>query len=214
MRDEVLEVAQALLARGLVSGTSGNVSARMDDDTVCITPSSIPYETMTLDDLVIIDLDGNVVEGERYPSSEKDLHLTCYRTYPEIRGVIHSHPVHATMFACAREPIPAVIDEFAIYVGGEVPVAEYGMSGTPDLAEKAAALLKDVGAVLLANHGMCTVGTDVRKALHVATLVERSAQIVFGARLLGTVADLPGEVNRNFAALYRYVRENPPAPAS
>ena len=97
--------------RVLVEGTSGNVSGRVDDGLVCLTPSSVAYDAMTLDDLVIVDLDGNVVEGERSPTTEKALHLACYRAYPEIGGVIHSHPVYATMFALAREPIPAVIEE-------------------------------------------------------------------------------------------------------
>ena len=210
MRQEVLDVAKELFRKGLVEGTSGNVSARASDGTICITPSSVDYEQMQLDDLVVIDLDGNVVEGSRAPSSERAVHLAAYRRFPEVNGVIHSHPIHATMFACAREPIPPVIDEFTVYVGGEVPVAEYGMSGTDDLAEKAVAKLADVGAVLLANHGLVSIGTDVRKALHVATVVERSAQIVWGARLLGKVETIPEEVNTNFGLLYRYVRHNPP----
>jgi L-fuculose-phosphate aldolase len=208
-RGEVLGVAKQLLRRGLVEGTSGNVSARVDDANVCITPSSVRYETMDLDDLVIVDLAGLVVEGHRKPSSERALHLAAYRAFPEIRSVIHTHPVYATMFACAREPIPAVVDEIAIYIGGDVPVCEYAMSGTEELAQHAVAKLSDAGAALLANHGMVTVGTDPWKALHATALVERTAQIVAGARLLGDVHRVPHEVSATFAKLYRHLRQNP-----
>lgn len=207
---EVLDVAKELLAKGLVEGTSGNVSARLDDGTVWITPSSVPYETMMLDDLVRISMDDEVLEGERHPSSERALHLAVYRAYPEIRSVIHAHPVHATMFAVARQPIPAVIDEFAIYVGGDVPVCEYAQSGTPAVGDVAVAQLGQVGAALLANHGMVAVGTEPRKALQITALVERSARIIHGARLLGDVHPVPDEVNADFASVYRWVREHPP----
>src|SRR5215210_3730383 len=105
MRQEVLETAKSLMAQGLVAGTEGNVSARMEDGNICITPSSLNYEVMTLDDLVTIDLDGNSVAGTRGPSSEKAVHLACYRAFDEVGSVIHSHPVSASVFAVARQPI-------------------------------------------------------------------------------------------------------------
>ncbi len=210
-RDAVLATAKRMLERGLVAGTSGNVSTRMSADRVCITPSSVPYETMTLDDLTVIDLDGEQVAGDRYASSEKALHTHVYRAYPEIGAVIHTHPVHATMFAVTRQPIPAVVDEFAMYVGGAVPVCEYAMSGTAELAERATEHLAEVGAVLLANHGLVTCAPTLDKALHIAALVERAAEIVWGARMLGELVPLPDEVNTNFGSLYTYVRHNPPS---
>lgn len=119
VRQSVLATAEELARRGLVEGTSGNVSARVDDERICLTPSSLAYDVMTLDDLIVVDLAGEVIEGEASPTTEKSLHLSCYRAYPEIGGVIHSHPVYATMFAVARQPIPAAIEEVAVYVGGD-----------------------------------------------------------------------------------------------
>lgn len=202
----VLAASKELSDRGLVEGSSGNLSARIDEDHVCMTPSSIPYDDMVIDDLVVVDLDGNVVEGDKGPTSEKALHLACYRRYPEVGGVIHSHAVYATMFAVAREPIPAAIEEVAVYIGGDVPVAEYTMTGTDELGEEVASKLGDRAAVLVANHGMVTVGPTLDKALHAARLVERTAQIVFGARMLGRVHDVPAEVNENFAGVYKLMR--------
>ena len=209
VKEEVLATAKTLLRKGLVEGTAGNISARMPDGSVCITPSSVDYEAMTLDDLCVIDLAGEVVEGERGPSSEKLLHLACYRAFDDVQSVIHSHPVYATMFAVAHQPIPACIDEFSIYVGGEVPVTEYGQSGTHDVGNNAVACLAERGAALLANHGMVAVGPSPARALHITALVERSAQIVWGAMVLGQVHELPAKVNQDFANIYKIMRTMP-----
>ena len=209
IHEQVLHAAKEMLRRGLTAGTSGNVSARLDDGTVVITPSSLSYDDMTLDDLVILDMDGNVVEGDRSASSEKHVHLECYRQFDEVQSVIHTHPVFATMFACARQPIPPLIDEFALYVGGEVPVCDYAMSGTEDLGRNAAAMLKDVGTALLASHGMVSVGPTPERVLHQAGVVERAAQIVWGTRALGGAVPLPEKVNTDFGNVYRMFRETP-----
>src|SRR5207245_7068718 len=122
------------------------------DGSSCITPSSVYYQAMTIDDLCTVDLDGEPLSGERGPSSEKLLHLAVYKAFDDVQSVIHSHPVYATMFAIARRPIPPCIDEFSIYVGGEVPVTEYAQSGTQEVGDNAVAVLANRGAALLANH--------------------------------------------------------------
>ncbi|HVX18183.1 MAG TPA: class II aldolase/adducin family protein [Acidimicrobiales bacterium] len=205
-RQAVLETAQALLRKGLVEGTSGNVSGRDPDGSVVLTPSSVPYDTMTLDDLVVCSLDGDVLDGVRGPTSEKALHLEVLRRYPEIGGVIHLHPIYATMFALIHEPIPAVIEEVVVYIGGDVPIAEYRTTGTDDLGAEAARHLGDRSAVLLANHGMVVVGKDPAEALHHAGVVERTAQIVWGARQVGEIVPIPQKVNDDFAGVYRLLR--------
>ena len=207
-RESVLAVAKELSERGLVEGTSGNVSARVDEGSVCMTPSSLAYDEMTLDDLVVVDLDGEVLEGDRGPTTEKSLHLSCYRRYAEVGGVIHCHPVFATMFAVARQPIPAAIEEVSVYVGGDVEVCEYATTGTDELGDIVAAKLADRAATLMANHGMVTIGKNAEKALHVAAVVERTAHIVWGARMLGETHSVPDKVNQDFAGVYRFVREN------
>lgn len=203
MRTDVIDAARALLALGLSAGTAGNVSARQDDGTVVITAAGEKDDTVTL------DLSGAVVAGTRAPSSERALHLAVYRAYPEVRGVVHAHPVHATMFACARRPIPAAVDEFAIYVGGDVPCAPYAPSGSDALAASAAALLADRAAVLLASHGLVTVGASPAEAVHVALVVERGAQAIWGAAALGGAVPLPAEANAALAAAYRRGRSLP-----
>ena len=202
----VVETARELLRTGLVEGTSGNLSARLPDGNVVMTPSSHPYEDMGVSDLAVVDLDGNVLEGERAPTSEKALHLACMRQHPEVGGVIHSHAKYATMFAITRQPIPCVIEEFDIYVGGEVPVAEYKLTGSDELGEECARHLGDRSAVLMANHGLLTVGKNLAQAHKVAGLVERTAEIVWGARALGPVVPLPDETLEKFAPIYKFMR--------
>lgn len=208
--EAVLAAARTMLQRGLVEGTSGNISGRLEGDLVCLTPSSVPYDSMTLDDLVVVDLDGQVVSGDRAPTTEKDLHLSVLRRYPELGSVIHTHAVHATMFALAREPIPAVIEEVVVYLGGDVPCCGYRGTGSVELGEEVAAHLEDRSAALLANHGLVTCGADPDTALHHAALVERTAEIVWGTRAMGaTVHPLPEQVNTDMAAVYRLMREHP-----
>jgi L-fuculose-phosphate aldolase len=207
----VLDAAKDMLRRGLVEGTAGNISARRPDGNVVITPSSVDYRDMQLDDLVLVDAGGAVLRAAdgRSPSSEMRLHLACYQAFDDIGSVIHSHPVWATMFAIAHEPIPACIDEFAVYCGGDVRCTEYAASGTPEVGVNAVKALEGRGAALIANHGLVAVGPRPDKALHVTALVERTAQIVWGARSLGGPVPIPEEVNRNFAMVYGYLRANP-----
>jgi L-fuculose-phosphate aldolase len=209
VKEQVLQTAKDMLRKGLVEGTAGNISARMPDGSICITPSSVDYEVMAMEDLCVVDLDGETIEGTRGPSSEKLLHLAIYKAFDDVQSVIHSHPVYATMFAIARKPIPPCIDEFSIYVGGEVPVTEYGQSGSQDVGDNAVAVLANRGAALLANHGRVAVGPSPAKALHITALVERSAKIVWGAMLLGDIHELPAKVNQDFANIYAIMRTMP-----
>lgn len=206
----VLDAAKDMLRRGLVEGTAGNISARRSDGNIVITPSSVDYRDMALDDLVLVDPEGAVLRAAdgRSPSSEMQLHLACYRAFDDIGSVIHSHPVWATMFAIAHQPIPACIDEFAVYCGGDVRCTEYAASGTPEVGANAVEALEGRGAALIANHGLVAVGPRPDKVLHITTLVERTAQIVWGARALGGPVPIPEDVNCNFASVYGYLRAN------
>ncbi|MGH3596491.1 MAG: L-fuculose-phosphate aldolase [Mycobacterium sp.] len=207
----VLDAAKDMLRRGLVEGTAGNISARRADGNIVITPSSVDYRDMQLDDLVLVDPGGSVLRAAegRSPSSEMQLHLACYQAFDDIGSVIHSHPVWATMFAIAHEPIPACIDEFAVYCGGDVRCTDYAASGTPEVGTNAVTALEGRAAALIANHGLVAVGPRPDKALHVTALVERTAQIVWGARALGGPIPIPDDVNAGFAGIYTYLRANP-----
>jgi L-fuculose-phosphate aldolase len=205
----VLAVARRLPRDQLTVGTSGNVSARLTDGRIVITPSSLPYDEMTAEDLVTLAPHGEQLSGERSASSEKLLHLACYQAYPEVGSVLHTHPKYATMFACARQPVPAVIDEAVLFVGGEVQVAGYAMSGTAEVGANAVRALARAGSALLASHGLVTVAATPEKALHQAGIVEHCAQVAWGARQLGGHVPLPERTASDFADVYRFTRENP-----
>jgi len=206
VKEQVLWCAQEMLRSGLVEGTAGNVAARLPDGNAVLTPSSLDYLEMGLEDLVVCDLDGNVVEGERSPTTEKALHLGALAMHPEINATMHCHAKFATMFALTRQPIPAVIEEFVVFVGGDVSCADYRTTGTDELGDEVARRVGDRAAVLMANHGLFAVAKDPKQVLHVAHLVERTAEIVWGARLLGEIVPIPDEVNTTFAGYYRYGR--------
>jgi L-fuculose-phosphate aldolase len=205
-KEMVLWTAKEMLRTNLVEGTAGNLGARLPDGNAVLTPSSLDYMEMTLDDLVVTDLDGNVLEGERGPTTEKALHLSALRMHDDIDATMHCHAKFATMFAVTRQPIPAVIEEVVVFIGGDVEVADYRTTGTDELAEEVAKHVEDRAAVLMANHGLFAVGKTPKDVLHIASLVERTAEIVWGARQIGEVVPIPDEVNQTFAGYYRFGR--------
>src|ERR1039458_10137003 len=156
-RAAVLAAARGMLERGLTSGTSGNVSARLDGESLVIPPSGLPYQEMGPADLVVITMGGKPVApgaGGLAPSSEHQLHTACYQAFPEIGAVLHSDPPWAGMCAAPREPVPAVIDEAVIFLGGEIPVAPYAISGSAGVGANAVAMLTARASALLASHGL------------------------------------------------------------
>ena len=203
IKADLIAVAREMSASGLVEGTAGNLSARLDDGRIVLTPAALDYAGMTPDDLVVVDPSGDLLEGHRAPTTEKALHLACLSRHADIGAVLHCHALYASMFAINHAPIPCVVEEFDLYVGGDVPVAEYRRTGSDALGEEVAGHLEDRGAVLMANHGLLCVGKDPWDALGVARLVERTAQLVWGARLMGTPVPLPPSTRAHFAPIYK-----------
>ncbi|MEZ5168554.1 MAG: class II aldolase/adducin family protein [Acidimicrobiales bacterium] len=206
VRQAVVDSALEMFESGLVVGTAGNVSGRQADGTICLTPSSTPYREITAEGLAVVDANGTHVEESGKPSTEKAMHLACYAAFPEVGGVVHCHPAHASMFAVAGIPIPACIEEVIVYVGGDVPIAEYRTTGSLELADEVVRHLADRGAVLMANHGLLCVGKSPEDALHTATVVEHTAKIVQGAGQLGGVVPLPDAIVENFSNIYTMIR--------
>ncbi|ACX52101.1 class II aldolase/adducin family protein [Ammonifex degensii KC4] len=184
LRTAVVQVGKELAASGLVLGTWGNVSAR-EGDLVAITPSGLPYSALAPEDIVVVDLEGETVEGKWRPSTELPLHLAVYRKRPDVGGIVHTHSVGSMTLAACHHPLPPFTEEQAQLIGGRVPVAAYAPPGTEELAQAAVAALGEGKAVLLANHGLVGVGKTVEEALLTCQVVEKSAQIYLWACLLG-----------------------------
>lgn len=194
LRKKVVETARRMLEEGLVHGTWGNVSCRIPGESfMIITPSGIDYLRMEPDDTVIVDWEGNLVEGRWKPSTESILHARIYQMRPEVGAVVHTHSTHATAFAIARQPIPVVTEEMAQVVGGMAAVANYATCGTEGLAKEAVKALGRQNAVLLANHGLVGVGRNLNEALRTCIIVEKTARAVILARLLGGYTELGSE---------------------
>ena len=197
-RTVVVQAAQQLLRLGLVAATSGNVSLRLEGDEkeglIAITPAGTDYETMTPEDIVIVDYDVDVIEGDAVPSSESLTHVAVYKARSDISAVIHTHSIYASVLAVAGVPLPPILDELVAYLGGPVEVAEYGFPSSEDLGEKAIQAMGERNAVFIRNHGVLAAGRDMPDALRACELVERAAQIYIQARALGSVRTLPSEV--------------------
>lgn len=206
VKEAVLWAAQEMLRSGLVEGTAGNLAARLPDGNAVLTPSSLDYLEMTLDDLVVCDLDGNVVEGHRSPTTEKALHLTVLRAYPEVQATMHCHAKHVQMFAITHQGIPAVVEEFDVYVGGDVECSDYRETGSQELADEIARRVEKRAAVVMANHGLFACGKSPKDVLHIASLVERTAEVVWGSHVLGPIVGVPQEIGDKYASFYRFGR--------
>ncbi|MDD3982280.1 MAG: class II aldolase/adducin family protein [Spirochaetales bacterium] len=179
IKETLLENTFLAYKRGLFAGTSGNLSCLDSTGTkIAITPSSYPYEKMTLDDIVIIETSGGaVVEGNHKPSSEWRMHAAIYREVPGTRGVVHIHSPYATALATAGKRIPLVLIETLVYIGGDIPLAEFGLPGTEELGAIVARTLKTRNACLMANHGAVAVGETLEQATLRATYIEDAAKI-------------------------------------
>jgi L-fuculose-phosphate aldolase len=194
---EVLEAAQQMCQEGFVVGTSGNVSLRFRDpkgqEAVAITPSGCHYDTMKTNDIVIVDLEGQRLEGELTPSIETTLHTGIYKVRNKVNAVIHTHPVYGSIIAVAGLEIPAILDDQVTQIGGEIRVAPYAISGSPEMAANVIASLGPRNAVLMANHGAIAVGRNMREAFTMCKLAEKTARIFISALALGKVNLLPAE---------------------
>ena len=202
-RERVARPGVRMARAGLVVGTWGNISCRIKhEELAVITPSGMPYDSLQPSDIVVVDLNGKVVEGERRPSTELELHTAIYLARPDVCAVMHTHSVFASAMAVARLPVPPIVEDLAQVVGGEVPVAEYGPAGTRELAEKVVAALGNGNAVLLANHGMVGVGGDLDEAFNICQIVEKAAQIYLWASLAGNPAVLSASDVRKLRSEY------------
>ncbi|AHF07601.1 class II aldolase/adducin family protein [Desulfitobacterium metallireducens] len=203
LKTKIIEIGREIIQTGLVAGTWGNISAWDDSrDGFWITPSGMDYLALKEEDLVLMNMQGVVLEGYRKPSSEEQLHRAIYSQRQEVKGIVHTHSIYATAHAVAHVPLPGLVEDFAMIVGEEVSVADYQRAGTEELAEATVRSLADKNAVFLANHGLVGVGRSVEEALKVCQIVEKSAQIHIMSRLLGTPVQLSDEDKRGLRSDY------------
>ena len=195
IREELVALHAELPRHGLVVWTGGNVSAR-DPETglVAIKPSGIRYEDLTAESMVVLDLDGRVMDGSRKPSSDAASHLYVYRHRPDVNGVVHTHSRYATAFAAVGRSIPVYLTAQADEFGGEIPCAGFAMIGDEQIGAQIVETIGRSPAVLLKNHGVFTVGSSAAAAVKAAVMTEDVAATVWAALQLGQPDPLPDDV--------------------
>jgi L-fuculose-phosphate aldolase len=188
LRTRIVKIGIELEHLGILDLTAGNISARVGDDAIAITPSGIPYGDTTPDDIVVCALaDGEVIEGTRVPSSELAMHRAVYAARPETGAVVHTHSPYATTLAVLRKPIPAVHYIISRLGTSEVPVVDYATYGTQELAQNAfGGLSGTTKALLLANHGTLALGSDLDEAALNARVLEILAGTYWRALAVGS----------------------------
>ena len=185
-RDLIVKYCNKMISTGLTRGTGGNISIfAREEGLVIISPSGIDYETMSAKDVVVMDLEGNVIDGENRPSSEYHLHTVFYKERSDIDAVVHAHPIYASTLSVLGMEIPSAYYLNAVCGGSNVRCAEYALNGTEELAENVFQAMKDRYVVLMANHGLVAGAKDIANAFNKAEEIELSAEIYYKAKLLG-----------------------------
>lgn len=202
-RFEIVRFGKKLLEKGLVTGTGGNLSLR-EGDLVAVSPSAVEYDAMTPEDVVVVDMRGETVEGNLSPSSETHLHLAVYGSRPDVLSVVHTHSPYACVMACLGWEIP-VFHYLVALAGRCIPVAPYALFGTDELANGAVRAMGGGNAVLLSNHGLVAAGKDLPGAFRVAETVEFVSMVYSLAKNLGEPKILSDdETDAVFQAFRRY----------
>lgn len=205
LRHEVCKGNLMLPRFGLVTWTSGNVSGRDPvSGYVVIKPSGVRYDTLSPDDLAVVDLDGNQIEGTLAPSVDTPTHLYVYRHRPDVNGVVHTHSTFATAFAALGKPIPVYLTAIADEFGGPLPVGDYAEIGGEAIGEEIIRAIGDSPTILLKNHGVFSIGPNVMAAVKAAVMTEDVARTVYYALQMGTPDGIPPE---EVARAHRRYRE-------
>ena len=194
LKEQLVELHLELPRNNLVAWTGGNVSAR-DAETglVVIKASGIRYEEMRPEHMVVVDLDGKMIEGDYKPSSDVHSHLYIYKHRPEVGGVVHTHSAYATAFAAVNKPIPVVLTAIADEFGGPIPCGGFALIGDDAIGKVVVESIGKSPAVLLKNHGVFTIGKDAKSAVKAAVMTEDNARTVWLAMQIGTPDEIPAE---------------------
>lgn len=194
LKAQVLALAQRAYREQLMAGTSGNLSALSCDGKIVITPSAVDYTVMTERDIMVIDLNGAVLEGPHMPSSEWRMHAQIYRHKPEVRAVVHTHSPYATSFAVINKPIPLVLIEMIHFLGGDLRVAPVAVQGSDEVGLNCIPALEGRFACLMGNHGVAAVGKNLDEAYIRAVYAEDAAKITHMALAIGRPVPIPEEI--------------------
>lgn len=193
LRLEVLHFGKMLHERGLIAATDGNISVRLTPASVLITPTCICKGMMSVEDLLVVDMHGRRISGFRDVSSEASMHMTIYRMRPDVNAIVHAHPPTATAFAASGLALDQALSSEVLLSLGDIPLAHYATPGTSELSSALEPYIPDHDAVLMANHGVVTYGSDLMQAYMNMETVEHFAKIALVVKQLGCERPLPAE---------------------
>ena len=193
MQIDVCSTAQSMYHSGLVAGTWGNISARIDEDYMVITPSGMNYDSLCPEDMVVVDLNTLEYEGNLKPSIEAIVHSAIYKDRPEVNGIMHTHSTYALTVAAARKTIPPICDDQVQILGGEVRLAAYTMPVTKEMADEVVKALKERAGALIANHGAITVGRTLAEAYTGSQVLEKTAMVYINCQSIGGGVEISQE---------------------
>lgn len=190
---EVCETAKAMADAGLTAGTWGNISGRIDDEYMVITPSGMDYSKLTPDQMVIINMNTQEYEGNLKPSVEAPIHSRILLGRPEVNGIVHTHSTAAVTVAVTRTGIPAISEDQVQILGGDIRCAAYTRPGSKELADAVFEALEERTGALMASHGAITVGRNLKEALTASTLLEKTARIYLDVQAIGGPVEISKE---------------------
>ena len=191
-REKIIATGKKLLADGVIHDGQGNFSVfNRESGLVAITPSAVPYNERTPEDICVVDLDGNMIEGKWKSTSETFLHLIYYQKRTDVNAVIHTHALKSTVFGIiGKEPMPMVLNEASMGLGGSVPIAPYARPGTKELAEVTFNAVGDGFAAIMAHHGLITMGDTIEHAYFGTLAAEATAEVLIMAHSMGARATI------------------------
>ena len=191
LKQKVVSLLRKLPENQLVCATAGNISARdADSGLIVIKPSGVPYEELETDKMVVVDKNGNIIEGKLKPSSDTESHLYIYKNLKTINGIVHTHSPFATAFSAAEKSIPVLFAETAEEFGAEIPITEFVLIGNEEIGKQVLKYGSKTNAVILRKHGVFTMGVTPEKAVELAILTENSAHIAWLSITLGGTSPL------------------------
>lgn len=200
IKKQLVEICHKIHAKGFVAATDGNISVRIDENKILCTPTSLPKEKIRISDLIVISIDGNIISGNRKPSTEIKMHLAIYNNRDDVNAVIHAHPVYATAFASSKFALDIPFLPEVILSIGKVPVCKYATPSTDEVVKSILPFVQKTNLLLLQNHGVVTFGKNLQEAYYLLEKLEHTAKVFSVAMTFNGVRPL---TKRQILKLYQ-----------
>ncbi len=196
-RGIVLNACRQMVNDKLTVGSWGNISLRTHDNSIVITPSGTNYLKSTIDDMVVTDINGDIIEGNLKPSSERLMHYEIYKNRNDVNAIVHTHSIYSSVLSVVDDNIPAITEDIAMLLGNNIKVSEYAITGSIELAKNVVKGLGKNNAAIMKNHGAVSVGNDMERSIVASEILEKSAKIYIYSKIMGKINTIPdNDINK------------------